>query len=281
MVQYEVAKVPLPALPAALTLAGPLSTVNVDNSNNWYINGTDQCGVQNVPAVGTVAENTGNQAQMDAQATQSMNNFINAIPSQRDHYYTGVDGCSPDVQNVNHLSDQMFNTVDGLQGLVKSVEGAATNTYGTNPSTPDIGCFSCSPQRQRVTVVQGDMSLSSTDGYGILLVTGKLTLSGDFSFHGLVLVIGQGEIDENGGGNGGIVGGMVLAKIGDNSGCGVAGGNCYSTNPTDQNLLQHLGAPVWNYPGGGANGFNYNSCMLQTIVQAADFTVIARREITY
>ena len=285
MVQYEVAKVPVPPVPAALTIAGPLLPGNVtaSNSSNYGIDGHDvaydpvnQCGGQNKPAVGLVAA-------QNADATTSMNNFINAIPSGRVNNYTGVDGCSPDVQNVNNTSNQAFNTVYGLQGLVTSVQGAATNSYGTNPSSPNIGCYSCNPQQYSVTAVSGNLNLSGStvDGYGILLVTGTLTLSGNFSYHGLILVVGQGQIVENGGGSGGITGAIVLANIGDNSGCGVAGGHCYSTNPTDQNLLSQLGNPVYNYPGGGNAGFHYDSCMIRDITAKANFTVIARREITY
>ena len=105
-----------------------------------------------------------------------------------------------------------------------------------------------------------------------MLVTGSLTFGGDFSYHGLVLVIGKGELHENGGGSGGIKGALVLAKIGDDQ---------YPTNPTDSHLLNKLGAPVYDYPGGGTAGFNYDSCTIKDITGAANFVVVARREITY
>ncbi|PYS21145.1 MAG: hypothetical protein DMF72_18375 [Acidobacteria bacterium] len=60
-------------------------------------------------------------------------------------------------------------------------------------------------------------------------------------------------------------------------------GHCYKTNPTDANLVfpKKLGAPIYDYPGGGTAGFNYDSCMIKDISGAANFVVVARREITY
>ena len=50
------------------------------------------------------------------------------------------------------------------------------------------------------TFVDGDCSLSG--GAGLLIVTGNLTMSGNPSFSGLILVLGGGHVQRNGGGNG-------------------------------------------------------------------------------
>jgi hypothetical protein len=222
-----------------------------------------------------------------ADATTAMNNYINAIPSGRLDKYTGADGCSPDVQNVNNTANNAYTTVSGLQGLVKSVAGAQTQSFTSNPpafsnypATPNLGDGTTA--HQQVTVVNGDLTISGNlTGSGILLVTGTLTFSGDFSYKGLVLVIGAGVLHEQGGGGGGLTGALVVAKIGDNSGCGTTTGHCYSTNPTDGNLLSALGAPTYDYPGGGSAGFHYDSCLIKDITGKSNFTVLARREITY
>jgi hypothetical protein len=106
-----------------------------------------------------------------------------------------------------------------------------------------------------------------------LLVTGTLTFSGDFTWNGLVLVIGDGNIQMNGGGSAQITGAMVVANI--------AGNSSYATNPTTANLATQLGSPTMNWSGGGGNGIKYDSCKLDLAVTASNFTVIARREITY
>ena len=54
-----------------------------------------------------------------------------------------------------------------------------------------------------------------------------------------------------------------------------------TTNPTDKSLLTKLGTPTFDWSGGGGNGIQYSSCALKTALGAANFTVIARREITY
>jgi hypothetical protein len=269
MVQYEVARIPIPPVPAALTIAGPLTNPIASNSNNYFIDGHDaaydpvnQCGGMNKPAVGTISD-TGN-----TDATNSMNNFINAVPASRLNNYTGADGCSPDVQNVNGISNSMYSTPQGLQGLVQSVEGAATQTYNSNPTITNWGTAT----NPEVIVVNGDMNISAATGYGVLLVTGSLTFSGNFAWNGLVLVVGQGELHESGGGNKGITGALMLAKIGNAN---------YSTNPTDGNLLTQLGSPIYDYPGGGTAGFKYDSCVIKSITGKSNFTVLARREITY
>ena len=59
-----------------------------------------------------------------------------------------------------------------------------------------------SGQDYRVVAVNGDCELSSGTGYGILLVRGNLKLSGNFHWNGLILVIGQGEIEWSQSGHG-------------------------------------------------------------------------------
>src|SRR5260370_16772926 len=51
-----------------------------------------------------------------------------------------------------------------------------------------------------VNVVNGDVSISGS-GAGALLVTGQLTLNGNFSWNGLILAIGEGAILKAGGGS--------------------------------------------------------------------------------
>jgi hypothetical protein len=288
MVQYEVAKVNLPPIPSALTLPGPVdpTLLNFPNSANFAVDGTDstdasgnKCGPDK-PAIGTVTDvGTATETALDV-ATDARNSIISALP--RPQQYTGVDACTsnqPDVQNVTNTVDPAFSTIKGLQGVVQSVEGAATQTYGNNPSIPDLG----TDANPKVTVVNGDLSLSgSTNGSGILLVTGTLTMGGNFSYNGLILVIGSGKLISNGGGNGQITGAVIVAKIGDNSGCGTTQGYpCYATNPTDSNLLTKLGSPTYDFSGGGGNGLKYNSCNIKFSATAGNYSVISRREITY
>ena len=59
--------------------------------------------------------------------------------------------------------------------------------------------------------VDGDCNLDG--GGGLLIVTGTLTMSGNPSFSGLILVLGDGRIQRNGGGNGDIYGAITVARF--------------------------------------------------------------------
>lgn len=271
MIQFEVAKVALPPVPSALTLAGPAPNLKFPNSNPYKINGNDDpaCGTtDNKPAIGTVTDQPiGSESPTDV-ATDARNTVINALP--RPDHYVGVDACSngqPDVQNVSNTVNSLYSTVSGLNGIVHDIQGAATQTFGNNPTIPDLGV-----NAPKITVVNGDFTFGPVTGSGILLVTGNLTLQGNFSFTGVVLVIGSGSVTAKGGGNGQINGAMVVANIGNSS---------YATNPVDANLLPNLGSPTFDFSGGGGNGIQYNSCSIVAAGGAANYTVVARREITY
>ena len=62
------------------------------------------------------------------------------------------------------------------------------------------------------TLVKGNCDLTS--GAGLLIVTGTLTLNGNPSFKGLILVLGQGQVIKTGGGNGDTLGALMIARFG-------------------------------------------------------------------
>ena len=61
------------------------------------------------------------------------------------------------------------------------------------------------------TFVDGDATLDG--GAGILIVTGNLEMNGNPSFSGLILVLGGGSINRDGGGNGNIYGAIAVASF--------------------------------------------------------------------
>ena len=285
MIQYEVAKVAIPPMPAALTVAGHDPVISgLPNSNNLTMSGTDSCSSHGppVPAIGTTTDVGLNGNTATQQATLARNTVISQIPSNRYGNYTGADNCgasAPDVQNVVNTANSMYSTPQGLNAIVQDVQNVATQTFsGDYTGIPNLGT-SGSPQ---VTVVDGNLTLSgATSGTGILLVTGTLTYSGNFSFNGLILVVGAGVLQASGGGSGNFTGGVVVAQIGDNSGCATGTNPCYTANPTGANLLPHLGVPTVGWNGGGTNSLTFNSCNIQLGMNSASFAVIARREIIY
>ena len=88
----------------------------------------------------------------------------------------------------------MLNTVSGLERLVTSITLNANDIY--NPAygaAEPIGDYGSS-SNYRVAVVNGDAALGAGNGYGILLARGNVTVSGNFTWHGLILIIGQGVL---------------------------------------------------------------------------------------
>src|SRR6185436_3872378 len=99
------------------------------------------------------------------------------------------------------------------------------------------------------TFVDGNATLTS--GSGFLVVTGKLTMRGNTDFKGIILVLGQGELERNGGGNGDILGGITIAKFGRTSGNFEA--PTFTTNGGGNSNVQYDSASVRGAQGSGMN----------------------------
>jgi Tfp pilus assembly protein PilX len=269
MTQMEVATPPRQlAVTGALTLAGPSPSFAAPNSSPFTINGNDNnscaSSIPNPahPAVG-VYDNPNSPTTPTAQAS-----VIAALP--RPANYIGAKP-APDIENVYSSLGDSMTTPAGLDALATGVASVATNTYGNNPSGINLG----SASNPTITVVNGSVDLSgNVNGYGILLVTGTLTMSGNFSWHGVVLVIGQGISNNSGGGNGQIIGTMLVAK----------------TRDTSNNLLTTLGSPTLSWNGGGGNGITYDHCWADNMLANVPYNpppttqplkVLSTRTVTY
>ena len=99
------------------------------------------------------------------------------------------------------------------------------------------------------TFVNGDVTLDG--GAGLLIVTGDLTLNGNAVFNGIILVLGDGELIRDGGGNGTILGSVYVAKFA-------------RSWPSSENGDPHpFLAPVVNIGGGGTANFKFDSNWVQ------------------
>jgi len=178
-----------------------------------------------------------------------------------------IDGCLPDGTNCNGSGpnvspgDPAVLGNSNTPGFLKSVTSARDFLYGTEgmmnsainqgryfttgtdainsaaglgASNPD-GVF---------TFVDGDFELGpgNPTGQGTLIVTGKLTLHGNFQFNGVIMVLGTGEVYRDGGGHGDIFGAMFVAK--------------FSKTGASTDVF---GAPTFNTDGGGTANIQYSS----------------------
>ena len=86
------------------------------------------------------------------------------------------------------------------------------------------------------TFVDGDCDLDG--GAGLLIVTGNLEMNGNPSFDGVILVLGEGSINRNGGGNGNIYGSITVAKF-DVNGTGGFLAPSFTTNGGGNATIQY------------------------------------------
>ena len=248
-----------PPIPAALTLNGAVDPAfDSGNAGNFGINGTDEANVADENAIGVIAD--GDIAEVNE-----------GIANNNDDNYAGVDNLNPppaDVANIEGDLSPMLKTTAGLESLVSSISAAATDTYtpgfGNSTSLGDVG----GANDYRVVVVNGDCDFGPGQGYGILLVRGNLTTSGNFGWDGLILIIGQGDLLWNGGGNRDISGGIFIAKT--------------RGTPTAQDplgpMLASRGTVKAVINGGGGNGIRYNTTAIQSANGSFPYAPIAVRE---
>jgi hypothetical protein len=178
-----------------------------------------------------------------------------------------IDGCLPDGSNCSGSAPKVTpgnpTVLDGgnTPSFLQSVTNARQFLYGPQgmmnaainqgryfttaadalASTAGIGA---SNPDGVLTFVDGDMTLGpgNPTGQGTLIVTGNLTLEGNFNFNGVILVLGGGEVYRKGGGHGNIYGAMFVAK--------------FARTGADTDVFQ---APVFDISGGGTSNIQYSS----------------------
>ena len=105
------------------------------------------------------------------------------------------------------------------------------------------------------TFVDGDCDLDG--GSGLLIVTGTLRMHGNPNFNGLILVLGEGRVERDGGGEGDIYGAIAVARFNANGG---------------------FLPPFFNTNGGGNSTMKYDSTALRQALNAAGPRVLGIHE---
>ncbi len=240
--------------PATLTMVGPPSasngtfTFNPGNSNAMEYSGIDMAtgSTDIIPPVGTThppdcSFNPCEDPNLDA-VTDGFGNRLN----------TTVAGTPA---NVSNEVPPWLSSPAALDQVVNTLYQTALNSYDPSNATGRVftntepTSWGNNATGTGITFCDGDCELGPIAGGGILIVTGRLTLRGNFDWHGLIIVTGSGGVLRSGGGNGTIQGNIVVAPYLNSS---VAG----NTNPASgANFL----APQWNTSGGGNSTIRYNS----------------------
>lgn len=240
--------IPSPTLPGLVTLPGPAIDYAAPSSNSITLNGS----YGDPPCFATIATST-NTARDDARTEipanrrdnyttcnpagagtlsantlpGSVENFVNTnlgsnpyapLETNGPQLATPGDGALGGVVPGCLGDDRDFIRADCMNGWSASVAGLAAalapsgrGYVGPSPSDADLG----TPALPTVVVVNGDFSAGPGSFGGTLLVEGNLTMSGNFSYTGQILVIGNGWVRRNGGGNGEVCGGILVADVND------------------------------------------------------------------
>jgi hypothetical protein len=293
LLQYLVALVPARfpdfptgqlSFPAALTLSGSSgnpAAFHAPSSNSSYaIMGNDyDCNGNpapwKYPAIGVFTN-------ADALLTGPViGGTPPGIPPAYRPNYTGVNNPGPyipDVENISSLFPATLQTPSKLDALAQSIAQYADVTIPV-PSGPityplptvtgsALTPLGMSPTNPLTVVVNGNLDISnwSRDGYGLLLVLGKFTYDPDTTWDGMILVIGQGQVDGSHAQYKQINGAMFVAKTRD------LAGNLLP----DPNLG---GAAVQFSDSMQGNGIRYSNCWIQKSQPTGGYKILSFHEI--
>jgi hypothetical protein len=159
------------------------------------------------------------------------------------------------VQTPDFLktADNTRTALNDLQATAKSL-----NRYFTPATTGgSVTVSDSNTTPDGITFVDGNCNLEG--GSGLLIVTGDLEMSGNPNFSGVILVLGTGSVNRNGGGNGNIYGALVVAAL-------------------DRNGTGGFTAPIFNTNGGGNSTMQYDSLAVSRAMGAAGTIVGGIRE---
>ncbi len=227
--------------PATLTLVGPPSTAspsttftfNPGSSNVTVYSGVDAVSTDIIPPIGTI-----NNTNLDV--------VEESVDGQPPHPFNGTVIGAP--TNVSQEMPDWLTSPYNLDVAVRSLYNVANASGRYFPSGTQPTTFGNNATAQGITFCDGNCELSGAGG-GIMVVTGTLTLRGNFNFNGLILVTGQGGVTRSGGGNGTIQGNMVIAPY-------VHSAISDDTNPEPSATFL---APQYDLSGGGNSTIVYNS----------------------
>lgn len=200
------------------------STVSIGSSANYVYSGVDNAGGQPLPAfmvtttpdytnLSTLKSNNATAVQGDPTGLTpilkqaSLPTDIALLPKWLQTTSDPVFGARAFVNQLRTASKQQFY---GCSSGAGSSCDRYFNTAGGDAAPSEFGAGTADGL---FTFVDGDVSLPSSGGKGLLVVTGTLSMNGSQTFDGLVLVLGGGVLDRSGGGNGSSLGAFVVAKF--------------------------------------------------------------------
>lgn len=220
-----------PAVPAMMTLIGtpagiPAMSFDSGNSANHIYSGVDNAtGLPTgLPAFGTTNDVDTAIAILGAADNTTSSPAAATLPSSSVPTYLQSPGAA------RTFLDQM--------------QAAAITGANQSPPTATYLPTGGSGNPSGFTFVKGDYTLGSGSSSGLLIVTGELTTNGSTDFNGLILVIGAGYVNRNGGGGGALYGANFIARV---------------DWPAASPAWTEFGSPFFQFNGAGNATMQYDS----------------------
>ena len=240
----------VPPLPATITMLGQNPTGTTGNSNAHTTSGYDHAATAsrdpnwggNKPIFGV----------LDAPGSNANRDYLlaNSVSGDKPGTFEIPPGVPDRVVSLPTAQIPFNNDPAQARAFIRQMSSIANTVINPGDALPS-GALGTSA-RQTVVVVNGNFTPPS-GGAGILIVTGDLTLNGNFNYEGLIFVLGTGRVLRNGGGGGTINGGMLLASF------------------TDASTIFD-GTPVFDTNGGGNSNVLYNSGAIQNVLNSIPIT---------
>jgi len=281
LVQYLVAPIPiaLPPFLAALTISGgngndPVFQAPANNNvytvkaDGWDCNG-NPAGPP-VRAIGIFGDYSGGSSAPAVSGVKS------GIPLAYQWNYTGLNP-APDVEYLGAYPPSM-QTPSQLDAIMQTIAQNADVTIPSGPVTyplPTVTGSALTPlgmssSNLQTVVVNGNLDVTgwSGTGYGLLLVIGTFTYDPSATWNGIVLVVGQGIVNNIDHGQYKQMNGAVfVAKTRDPS------GNLLS-DPRVGGASVTFDAPMQG------NGIRYSNCWIQKALPSAGYKILSFHEIS-
>ena len=200
-------------IPAVITLLGTNPTGTAGNSAAHSLNGSDCSGSAAKPILGAVGAANAQHLWQNSFSGNKSNTFDTNLPvSATIGVVADISTPAPSLHVTGAVP--FNNSASKAREFIEEITKVADTVINPGGWLPSGTLGSISDRK--IVVVKDDLKLQE-GGAGILIVTGDLTLSGNFSYDGLILVLGKGQVFRNGGGNGVIRGGILVGAYSDNS----------------------------------------------------------------
>jgi hypothetical protein len=272
MEQYTVAQQnPNLNITAATTIGANVLTFSGSNSHGYQVDGQDATGSPppvsscigglgaSVAAIGVTEGAGGGSANKNAVIAG-----IPVPPPSNYNNYSGGGLPNPSVSDSISLPTSLLTPANVSQ-FINQVSQNADLVVQHDATQSDIpsGMSATSPM---TVVVNGNLNLADFTGYGLLIVNGNFTYSGNSGWNGIVIVAGNGTTTFTGNGNNrsGFHGAIFVATIKDALG----------------NILPNFGNVTYDLSGDVGNGVYYNTCWVNKAQQYAGLKLLSFREIT-